>query len=212
MSLIQALRSHRLLAIVRGTSAERLVPVLETLIEAGIRCVEVTLPTPGSLDAVAALRTTYPDEVTVGVGTVLSSDEVRRAADAGAQFVVSPHLDPAVVENASRLGLGSLPGVFTPTEAVQAMRCGASAAKLFPAAVHGPLFIKAVREPLPDIPFVPTGGVGLPDVPDWLEAGALAVAVGSPLIRDALGGGALDELRERAKAFVHAAAESGDRA
>ena len=202
MSLIQALRSHRLLAILRGSSAEHLTPVLETLIEAGIRCVEVTLPTPGSLDAVAALRAAYPDDVTVGVGTVLSSDEVRRVADAGAQFVVCPHLDPAIVEHAAKLGLGSLPGVFTPTEAVQAMRAGASAAKLFPAAVHGPLFIKALRGPLPDLPFVPTGGVGLGEMPEWLEAGALAVAVGSPMIGDALNGGSLKELRARAEAFV----------
>jgi 2-dehydro-3-deoxyphosphogluconate aldolase / (4S)-4-hydroxy-2-oxoglutarate aldolase len=209
MSLIQALRSHRLLAILRGSTADNLTPVLETLIDAGIRCVEVTLPTPGSLEAVAALRAAYPDEVTVGVGTVLSSDEVRRVADAGAQFVVSPHLDPAIVEKAARLGLGSLPGVFTPTEAVQAMRSGASAAKLFPAAVHGPLFIKALRGPLPDLPFVPTGGIGLGDVPAWLEAGALAVAVGSPLIGDALDGGPLEDLRKRAKAFVDLAEKSG---
>lgn len=212
MSLIPTLRSHRLLAILRGTSDEHLTPVLETLIDAGIRCVEVTLPTPGSLEAVAALRASYPDEVTVGVGTVLSAEDVSRASYAGAQFVVCPHLDPAIIEMAARLDLGSLPGVFTPTEAVQAMRAGASAAKLFPASVHGPQFIKALQGPLPDLPFVPTGGVGLREATGWLEAGALAVAVGSPLIGDALDGGSLAELRERAKAFVDLALSSGPHA
>ncbi|MFF7994266.1 bifunctional 4-hydroxy-2-oxoglutarate aldolase/2-dehydro-3-deoxy-phosphogluconate aldolase [Kitasatospora xanthocidica] len=204
-----ALRTHRLVAILRSATADGLGAAVRVLADAGVRCLEVTLPTPGSLAAVAEARTRFGDELVIGVGTVLRTAEVRRAADAGARFVVSPNLHPPVVETARELGLGALPGVFTPTEALAAMDAGATAAKLFPAVALGPGYVAALRAPLPDLPLVATGGVALADVRPWLAAGALAVAVGSPLLGDALDGGDLGALRRRAATFV-AAARGGD--
>ncbi|MEY9894131.1 2-dehydro-3-deoxyphosphogluconate aldolase/(4S)-4-hydroxy-2-oxoglutarate aldolase [Catenulispora sp. MAP12-49] len=205
MNLTQELAAHRLLAIVRASSGEHLIPALHTLIEAGVRAVEVTLPTPGSLQAVSALLAQAGASginVAIGVGTVTSTDDVRRAADSGAQFVVSPHFDPAIVAVAKLRSLGALPGVFTPTEALRAWHAGASAVKLFPASSLGPGFLAAIRQPLPGLPVVPTGGVGLNDVVPWLDAGALAVAVGSPLMGDALQSGDMVALRRRAESFL----------
>ncbi|MFJ7249477.1 bifunctional 4-hydroxy-2-oxoglutarate aldolase/2-dehydro-3-deoxy-phosphogluconate aldolase [Kitasatospora sp. NPDC098652] len=207
--LAAALRRHRLVAILRATSGSGLGAAIEALAEAGVRCLEVTLPTPGSLTAVAKARARLGEEVVIGVGTVMRVADVHRAADAGADFIVSPHLSLPVVQTARDLGLGALPGVLTPTEAVDAMTAGATAAKLFPASVLGPSFAAALRAPLPGVPLVPTGGVGLADVRPWLEAGALAVAVGSPLLGDALTGGSIDELRTRAGEFV-TTAQGGD--
>ena len=205
MNLSQTLAAHRLLAIIRAPSGEHLTPALHTLIDAGVHAIEVTLPTPGSLQAVSALRAEVDSsglDIVIGVGTVMSTADVRQAADAGAQFVVSPHFDPSIVTVAKLHDLGTLPGVFTPTEAVHAWQAGASAAKLFPASNLGPGFLAAIRQPLPDLPVVPTGGVGLDDVQPWLDAGALAVAVGSPLIGDALQSGDMMALRRRAESFL----------
>lgn len=206
MNLTQELAAHRLLVIVRASSGKHLISALHTLIEAGVHAVEVTLPTPGSLQAVSALRAQADSDsginVVIGVGTVTSTDDVRRAADSGAQFVVSPHFDPAVVAVAKLRSLGTLPGVFTPTEALHAWHAGASAVKLFPASSLGPGFLAAIRQPLPGLPVVPTGGVGLNDVEPWLDAGALAVAVGSPLMGDALQSGDTVALRRRAESFL----------
>ncbi|MER5739635.1 bifunctional 4-hydroxy-2-oxoglutarate aldolase/2-dehydro-3-deoxy-phosphogluconate aldolase [Streptomyces sp. NPDC002262] len=210
--LMNALRSHRLLAIIRTATTHSLGPVIETLVDSGVRCLEVTLPTPGSLDAIASARARYGDDIAVGVGTVLSPSDVRRAAEAGSHFVVSPHLHRPTVAEATALGLGALPGVFTPTEALAAMEAGASAAKLFPADVLGPSFVSALRAPLPDIPLVATGGIRLENVRDWLRSGVLAVAVGSPLLGDALLSGDLPALKRRAAAFLAAAGGSGSHA
>lgn len=209
--LLKTLTAHRILAIARASTGDHLVSALETLIDAGVRCLEVTLPTPGSLAAVSHMRERFGADVCVGTGTVLTVGQARQAIDAGAEFLVSPHLDPDIVAEAVLHGVGMLPGVFTPTEAITAWRAGATAAKLFPASVVGPRYLTALQGPLPDLPFVPTGGVGLDNVEQWLASGAIAVAVGSPLIGDALTGGDLSWLRRRATAFV-GASEGSDHA
>ncbi|HEV7907717.1 MAG TPA: bifunctional 4-hydroxy-2-oxoglutarate aldolase/2-dehydro-3-deoxy-phosphogluconate aldolase [Pseudonocardiaceae bacterium] len=207
ITLMEALQRNSLLAILRAREPGPLLEVAEVLIDAGVRCLEIPLPTPGSLEAVRELGSS--SDVLVGVGTVMSPEEVVRSADAGAAFVVSPNFDPVVVRAAGAAGLGSLPGAFTPTEAVAAWREGSSAVKLFPASIVGPEFVSAMRGSLPELPLVPTGGVRLEDVSAYLSAGAVAVAVGGPLVGDALQGGSLDELRARAEAFVARARESG---
>jgi 2-dehydro-3-deoxyphosphogluconate aldolase/(4S)-4-hydroxy-2-oxoglutarate aldolase len=140
------------------------------------------------------------------MGTVLTADEVDRAVDAGARFVVSPSVVPEVIEAAQRHGIASYPGALTPTEIHTAWRAGATAVKLFPAGTLGPSYLTAVRAPLPDVPLVPTGGVDVEAVGAWLDAGAVAVGLGGPLIGDALKpGGDLDALAERARAVCAAA-------
>jgi 2-dehydro-3-deoxyphosphogluconate aldolase / (4S)-4-hydroxy-2-oxoglutarate aldolase len=200
------LAATRIVAILRADNADRAEAVVDVLVEAGVRSLELTLTTRGALEVVERLAARVPSDVEVGVGTVLTAQEVERSVDAGATFVVSPSVDREVIAAALRRGVASYPGAFTPTEIVEAWRAGASAVKLFPAGSLGPGYLKAVRGPLPDIPVVPTGGVGTDDIGPWLAAGALAVGMGGPLIGDALSAdGDLRALAERATAAVAAA-------
>jgi 2-dehydro-3-deoxyphosphogluconate aldolase/(4S)-4-hydroxy-2-oxoglutarate aldolase len=201
----EAVTTTRVIAILRAENASRAEAVVDVLLENGIRSLELTLTTSGVLDVVRRLAARVPDGTDIGVGTVLTADEVDRAVDAGARFVVSPSVDPAVIQAATRHGIASYPGAFTPTEIHAAWSAGASAVKLFPAGSLGPDYLKAVRAPLPDIPLVPTGGVAVEAAGAWLSAGATALGLGSPLIGDALTpDGDLEALAGRARAVCAA--------
>jgi 2-dehydro-3-deoxyphosphogluconate aldolase / (4S)-4-hydroxy-2-oxoglutarate aldolase len=200
------LAATRVVAILRAENADRAEAVVDVLVEAGVRSLELTLTTRGALEVVERLAARVPTDVEVGVGTVLTAGDVDRAVDAGATFVVSPSVEPEVIAAALRRGVASYPGAFTPTEIAAAWKAGASAVKLFPAGQLGPGYLKDVRAPLPDIPVVPTGGVDIASVGDWLAAGAVAVGMGGPLIGDALAAdGDLRALAERAAAAIAAA-------
>jgi 2-dehydro-3-deoxyphosphogluconate aldolase/(4S)-4-hydroxy-2-oxoglutarate aldolase len=200
-----ALVTTRVVAILRSENAERAEEVVAVLLENGIRSLELTLTTKGALDVMERLASTVPDGTDLGMGTVLTAADVDRAVDSGARFVVSPSVVPAVIEAAARHGIASYPGALTPTEIHTAWSAGASAVKLFPGGALGPAYLKAVRAPLPDVPLVPTGGVDVEAVGTWLDAGAVAVGLGSPLIGDALTpSGDLDALAERARAVCAA--------
>ncbi|MFE0592562.1 bifunctional 4-hydroxy-2-oxoglutarate aldolase/2-dehydro-3-deoxy-phosphogluconate aldolase [Micromonospora echinospora] len=200
------LAAARLLAVIRGTDTAGAIAAGTALLEEGVRLVEVALTTPDAVRAVAALRAVAPAGSLVGAGTVLTTADVADVAAAGAQFVVTPAVVESIAE-AARRGLPVAAGALTPTEAYTAMRMGASAVKLFPASVGGPAYLRAVRDPFPDIPFVAVGGVGLADVPGYLAAGAIAVGVGGPLVGDAASGGDLAALRARARTYLDAVRE-----
>lgn len=155
--------------------------------EGGIGCAEITLRTPAGIDAIARIAASTPDFL-VGAGTVLEVDEVDRVADAGARFVVSPGLDPAVVERALDLGLEVLPGVATASEVQQARRLGLRRVKFFPAGQLGGLAtIEALAAPFTDMRFLPSGGVGLQNAADYLASPAVFAVSGSWMVpRDAL--------------------------
>lgn len=197
----------RLLAIIRGTDRDAAVASALVLFEEGIRHVEVTLTTPGALQAIETIRRHAPAEARVGAGTVMTAADVADSSDAGAQFVVTPAVVESIAEGARR-GLPVLAGAFTATEAVNAMARGASAVKLFPASAGGPGYLRALRDPLPHIPFIAVGGVGLDQAPGYFRAGAVALGLGGPLVGDAAAsGGDLAALRGRARLFVQLAAE-----
>jgi len=200
------LAATRVVAILRAENADRAEAVVDVLVGAGVRSLELTLTTKGALDVVERLAARVPAEVEIGVGTVLTAADVDRSVDAGARFVVSPSVAPEVIAAALRRRIASYPGAFTPTEITAAWTAGASAVKLFPAGQLGPAYLKDVRAPLPDIPLVPTGGVDVASVGAWLAAGAVAVGMGGPLIGDALApDGDLAALAERAIAALEAA-------
>jgi 2-dehydro-3-deoxyphosphogluconate aldolase/(4S)-4-hydroxy-2-oxoglutarate aldolase len=200
------LATTRVVAILRAENADRAEGVVDVLVEAGVRSLELTLTTKGALDVVERLAARVPAEVEVGAGTVLTAADVDRCVDAGARFVVSPSVEPEVIAAALRHRIASYPGAFTPTEINAAWKAGASAVKLFPAGQLGPGYLKDVRAPLPDIPVVPTGGVDITSIGGWLAAGAVAVGMGGPLIGDALTpDGDLRALAERASAALEAA-------
>lgn len=195
--MIDLLTGHRTVAIVRGDSAEAARATVRTLVEEGIVLLEVSLVTPGALDVVREAVAEFPDAV-VGVGTVRTADDAERSRDTGAAFVVTP-ADGAGARTALRLGVPVLLGALTPTEVEAAVTAGATAVKLFPASLGGPGYLRALRDPMPDVPFVPVGGVGAAEASDYLAAGAVAVGVGSPLVGDAARGGDLAALRDRVR-------------
>ena len=201
MTFFDELSTHRLVAILRAGDTSRFTEVARILRDSGVRLLEAALTTPGAPDAISELVRELPD-VIVGAGSVREPDDVDIAAQAGAAFLVTPTVNPAVLTRAEELKLPVLAGAFTPTEIDQAWRLGATAVKLFPAAQAGGVdYVKAVRAPLPDVPLVPTGGVGPADVRPYLDAGAVAVAVAGPLLVNALRGD-LHGLAVRASAFV----------
>ena len=192
------------LAIVRLRGHEPDDALLAALVEGGVRAVEVTLPTPGSL---AAVRRWLADErVVVGVGTVRSGEDAARAADAGAQFLVTPTTNLDVLRVGAERSVPVVPGALTPTEIDLAWRHGAAAVKVFPiATVGGPTYLRAVREPLDDVLILPTGGVDPATTEEFARAGCVGVGAGGGLVGEQLvAEGAWDALTERARTYVNA--------
>ncbi|WP_375385756.1 bifunctional 4-hydroxy-2-oxoglutarate aldolase/2-dehydro-3-deoxy-phosphogluconate aldolase [uncultured Microbacterium sp.] len=181
--VLAAIREQGVVAIVRAPSAERAAADVRTLVSAGLRVVEVSLTTPGALDIVREAASSAPPDVHIGVGTVLTRDDVARSADAGARFVVSPAFRLEVVASARAAGLDTLPGVATPTEALQALDAGSTMVKLFPASLWAPSSLRDVLVALPTLEVVPTGGVSLESAREWITAGAVALGIGSSLTK-----------------------------
>jgi len=199
------LASAGVVAIGRHVAAGAVPTVAQALVSGGVRAFELTLndPEADALRAIEAAALVGPGlGLEVGAGTVLSIDAARRAIDAGATFLVMPHLDADLVAWAAGHGIPAFPGCATPTEILAAWRAGAAAVKLFPASSAGPGVVREMRGPFPDIPLVPTGGVTLETAAAFIAAGAVAVGMGGWL----LGDGGPPGIRERAAAVVSAVA------
>lgn len=207
MNLREVLRRHRLVAAVRGDDPDAALASVLTLVEAGVTVIEISCTSKDAVGVLARAHAELGSEVALGAGTVLTETEVVQVEQAGASFVVTAGLAPALAE-AGRLGLPALAGALTPTEVVAAGLAGAAAVKLFPASLGGPRYLAELREPFPEVPFVPAGSVDLDSAPAYLAAGAVAVCVGAPLLGDAPLGGDLDALRDRAAAFLDAVARA----
>jgi 2-dehydro-3-deoxyphosphogluconate aldolase/(4S)-4-hydroxy-2-oxoglutarate aldolase len=202
--LTPQLQESGVVAILRGSNDRHLEGVSRMLGEAGITCLELTLTTPGAVDALARVRAELDDGVALGMGSVLTADQAAACLEAGADFLVSPGVCAEVAVYAVEQGVAYYPGGWTPTELLEAWSLGVPAVKLFPAASGGPRHLKDVRAPLPHIPLVPTGGVALDQIAAYMAAGAVAVGLGGPLVGDALEGGSLGALHERAHAALAA--------
>lgn len=178
-----AMRALPLVAILRGVKPAEAPAIGEALFEAGFRLIEVPLNSPQPLDSIAALRERFPDAV-IGAGTVLTAAEARDVASAGGELVVAPNFDRDVVEETVRLGLVSLPGILTPTEAFAALKEGAHGLKLFPAELASPAVVKAMLAVLPKgTPLIPVGGIGAENMAAWRAAGAAGFGLGSSLYK-----------------------------
>lgn len=203
MDLLAELRARKVLAIIRTDDPDRALECIHTLVDAGITALEVSLTTPGGVEAIAKARSAYDPSILIGAGTVVTPDQADEVAAAGAGFAVTP----AITRGAHRsveLGLPLLCGALTPTEVVAAVDLGATAVKIFPAKVYGPGYFRELRAPLPHAPLIAVGGVDAKTAPEYLAAGALAVGVASPLLGDAATGGSQSELAARAKSFLAA--------
>lgn len=199
---IEPLSRHRVVPVVVADNPDHAVPLSEALCAAGLPLAEVTFRTPAAEEVLRRMAG-HPD-ITVGAGTVITVDQVDRAVDAGAQFIVSPGLSTAVVERALSLGIPVMPGVATPSDLMQAVALGLSLVKFFPAAtLGGPAALKALAAPFPGMRFVPTGGITVETLPDYLALPMVA-AVGGTWITSAtlLAQQRFDEIRDLAAAAV----------
>jgi 2-dehydro-3-deoxyphosphogluconate aldolase/(4S)-4-hydroxy-2-oxoglutarate aldolase len=192
-------------AIVRVGSSEEAVQVCGAIARGGIKPIEVTMTVAGAIDAIKEFKSMVKEDVLVGAGTVVDPETARAAILAGADFIVSPTLNLSVIEVCRRYSKIVVPGAFTPTEILTAWEAGADIVKVFPATVGGPRYLMDIRGPLPQIRLVPTGGVTLENTPDFIRAGAVAVAAGTSLVdKKAVSEKRYDLITENARKFVEA--------
>ncbi len=195
MSFLSTLARIRVVAVIRGTSADHAVAMAEALIRGGVLGIEITYSTPDCCAAIRRMVAKAPPEAAIGVGTVMTAAQLSDAAAAGATYAVSPHSDLTLIAEARRLGLPMLPGAITPTEIVAAWNAGATCIKLFPGSLVGVDYVKALKGPLPHIPLMPTGGVSLDNLHEWFAAGVVAVGMGGNLAK-----GTIAEIEAAARA------------
>jgi len=176
---LQYIRSTGALLIIRLPDGDDAYQVAKAAIDGGIRALEVTYSVPGALEIITRLTKEHGDQVLVGAGTVVDEPSAAAAITAGARLLVSPHVAPGMLTVAKANDAVSVCGAFSPTEMVSALEGGADIVKYFPAEVGGPAYVKAVTAPFPDMPILPTGGVSIDNIKQWLDAGVCALGVGS---------------------------------
>lgn len=202
-----ALEETRIVAILRRTDASRAIETARAILAGGVRAIEVTCDSDGVMEMIRAISDELGDRMLVGAGTVLDIETAEAALNAGAQYIVSPHTDSALIGALAKRGVPCVPGAFTPTEALTAWRAGAVVVKLFPSGPVGPGHLKDLRGPLRQIPFLPTGGVTLANAAAFIAVGAWGLGIGSALVDGPLvAEGRFDELTRRAAGLIAAAA------
>jgi 2-dehydro-3-deoxyphosphogluconate aldolase/(4S)-4-hydroxy-2-oxoglutarate aldolase len=180
--IVAEIQKCGVVAIIRLQDPASLRSVVDALAEGGVRALEVTMTVPRAIELIGELAPTMPSDFILGAGTVLDAETAHRAARAGAQFIVSPVFRPDVITAAHEDGIPAMPGCFTPTEILSGWDAGADVVKVFPATSVGPGYFKDLKGPLPHVKLMPTGGVSIDNVGEWLRAGAVAVGVGSALV------------------------------
>jgi len=201
-----------LVAVVRAQSSEQAAQIAEACAAGGVAAVEITFTVPGAANVIAELSRRFSGgQILVGAGTVLDSETARAALLSGAQFVVGPSLNSNTARLCNRYQVPYMPGASTVREVIEAMECGADIVKLFPGETLGPAFVKAVRGPLPQASLMPTGGVSLENVGEWIHAGCVAVGVGGKLTAGAKRGDfhSITELSRRFVAKIRQARGQG---
>lgn len=203
--VLESICARGVVAVLRGVEPARLLPLTQTLLEAGVGAVEVTLNSPGALQGIAALSEAFGDRIPVGAGTVLTGEAAEAAIRAGAQFVLTPHLAEETLAVCQRHQVPVVMGAMTPTEIYRAYSLGAAMVKVFPASTLGPSFFRELRGPFPEIPLMAVGGVNAANAADFIRAGAAAVGAGSQLVDvAAVARGDWTAVREKAAALVNA--------
>jgi 2-dehydro-3-deoxyphosphogluconate aldolase/(4S)-4-hydroxy-2-oxoglutarate aldolase len=202
---VRFIQDSGVIAIVRFDRSEELIQVARAIRAGGVSAIEFTMTTPNALAIIESATHEFGDDVLLGAGTVLDPETARAAILAGAQFIVTPTLNPKVIEVSHRYSKVVIPGAFTPTEILTAWEWGADFVKVFPAEFGGPEYFKAIRAPLPQVKLIPVGGVSLENAGDFIKAGAAAVAVGSNLVKkSAIAAKNFAELTGLAQQFVEA--------
>jgi len=207
--IIQRLLNPGVTAIIRADNSEQLIHASRALIEGGVSSIEVTMTTPNALVVIADMCRVFGDQVLAGVGSVLDVKTAAAAIEAGAEYVITPVLKPEVIAFCNQKQKPIFSGSYTPTEAQTSYELGADFIKIFPADGLGPKYISAIRGPLPHLKIVPTGGVDVNTVGDFIKAGCVGVAAGSSLVsKEILKNQDWDKLKTLAAAFVAAVAKA----
>ena len=204
---LQKIRELGLLAVIRGPSKELTLEMVAALVAGGVTGIEITYTTPNAAEVVAALAQRFCNEIVLGMGTLTDPAQAAEAAQAGAQFLVSPHTETTLARAMVATGLPVMMGALTPTEVMASRQLGSDVVKLFPGSLGGPEYMKALKGPFPNIPMMPTGGVDIDNIADWFAAGAVAVGAGSQLCPKNLAvAGKFDEITAIARSFATAVA------
>ena len=202
---VQAIIDTGIVAVIRVNNATELMDTTIALNQGGVRALEITMTSPGALDAISETSKRLGDDAIIGVGTVLDPETARAAILAGAKFVVSPVLNLDVIRLCQRYSVPCIPGAFTPTEILRAWEAGADVVKVFPATKLGPSYFKDLLGPLPQLRLTPTGGVNLENAGDFIKAGASFVGVGSSLVnKNLVAEQKWDELSALAAKYIEA--------
>lgn len=186
--IINAIKERKIIAIVRGVEPKKLVPLAKALYDGGIRLMEITYSADGSVSdeetaaAVGVLANEFDGRMYIGSGTVLTREQVKRTNDAGGRFIISPNTDAEVIRYTKELGMVSIPGALTPSEAEAANRAGADFVKLFPVTSMGTSYVKAIAAPLSHIKFLAVGGITPENIGEYLDIGVCGFGIGSNII------------------------------
>jgi 2-dehydro-3-deoxyphosphogluconate aldolase/(4S)-4-hydroxy-2-oxoglutarate aldolase len=202
---LTVVRETGVIAVVRAPSAALARRAIDAVVAGGVRGIEVTFTVPDAATLIADLARDYGSDILLGAGTLTTPDDVQRAADAGALFLVSPGFAPELGAAMRATGLTTMAGALTPSEVMAVRGAGMDVVKVFPASLGGPSYLRALRGPFPDVPLMPTGGVNAGNVAEWLAAGAIAVGAGGELVSSAdLAAEDFSSTRRRAQQFTEA--------
>lgn len=194
--------STGVIAVLRADAADQYHEVCAALVSAGVSSIELTLTTPGTLEVLPELSRALGEDVELGVGTVLTQKDAATAIQNGAKYLVTPNVNLDVINLGVEMNTPVLAGAFSPTEAAAAWSAGASAVKLFPAVILGPAYIGHLRGPFPGLEAIPSGGVSLDGIGEWIAAGARAVSLGGPLLGRAFTDHDMGALKARASSAL----------
>lgn len=220
IQLIQQIHEAGVVAVLRADTAEQVVELAEQAIAGGMKIIEVTMTVPHALRAIETLASRYTSDASarnddnyavIGVGTVLDAETARAAIMAGAEFVVAPSLNKETITLCNRYRVPVMPGVMTMQEIQVALELGVDIVKLFPGNLFSPAMISAIKAPIPQVNIMPTGGVSLANLADWIKAGAVAVGIGSDLTKEAMQTGDFTLVAEKAKQYVDAYRAASER-
>jgi 2-dehydro-3-deoxyphosphogluconate aldolase/(4S)-4-hydroxy-2-oxoglutarate aldolase len=202
IDVIRKISEWGIVAVIRATSKEEGVKIVEAVKMGGIKAIEITMTVPGALDIIKELSEIYINEdVLIGAGTVLDPETARACILAGAKYIVSPSLNVDTVKLCNRYRIAIMPGIMTVKESIEALELGVEILKVFPGNAFGPSIISSLKGPLPQGNFMPTGGVSIDNVKDWIKAGAVAVGTGGDLTKGAKDGN-YELVTETASKFV----------
>lgn len=195
--VLKRITSTKIMAVIRAETPEEALEISEACYEGGVDIIEITYSVPHASDVIYELDKKMSDKILLGAGTVLDSETAKNAIEAGSKFIVAPTFSKSACFLCNRYKIDYIPGIMTPNEALLAIENGCRVVKLFPAKFLGPSYIKALKAPLPQLEIVPTGGINKDNAKEWIKAGAIAIGIGSSLVK-----GTKEQIKRNAKEFL----------